>query len=164
MAKQLPSVERLHELFRLREDGALVRKIRVWSHHAGEVAGAIHGGKYVRVCVDQQFIMAHRIVWALVHGEWPAQIIDHINGDGLDNRPSNLRLATMPQNLQNRDKPRHNTSGIKGVYATKSGNWLAMIRVHGRLKALGTYTDREDARAAYNNAAAQHFGEFARLA
>lgn len=164
MAKNLPTIERLNDLFTVREDGALVRKVRVWDHQIGEVAGAIHLGRYVRVCVDRTHILAHRIVWAMTHGEWPALFIDHINGNGLDNRPCNLRVATNRQNLQNRDKPRHNTSGIKGVYATASGKWLAMIRVSGRLKALGTYADPEDARAAYNNAAALHFGEYARAA
>lgn len=164
MAKKLPSIERLQELFSVRHDGALIRNVRVWEHQAGAVAGGIHLGRYVRVCVDGSLVLAHRIVWALTYGEWPALFVDHINGNGLDNRPINLRLATNSQNLQNRDKPAHNTSGIKGVYARPNGKWIALIRIGGRLKALGTYTDREDARAAYNNAAAFHFGEYARAA
>lgn len=93
---------------------------------------------------------------------WP--LVDHRNGDGLDNRRSNLRAATNAENQRNRGLPANNTSGYKGVTWNKpAGKWQAGIRVDGRLLALGRYTDPEAAARAYDAAALLHFGEFAWL-
>ena len=66
-----------------------------------------------------QEIGVHRIAWALHHGEYPLLEIDHINGDGADNRLCNLRLATSSQNNQNRRLSSRNKTGIKGVFRVK---------------------------------------------
>ena len=93
----------------------------------------------------------------------PGNIIDHINGNVLDNRKSNLRLATHTQNMQNAKK--HNgkvTSLHKGVSKILN-RWRARITINGITKHLGMFKSEEDAAIAYNIAAQQAFKEFARL-
>jgi hypothetical protein len=73
----------------------------------------------MQVGVGGKMIGVHRIAWALVHGEYPASEVDHINGDGADNRLCNLRLATSSQNNQNRRLSSRNKTGVKGVFAVR---------------------------------------------
>lgn len=87
--------------------------------------------------------------------------IDHINGNGLDNRKCNLRLATTAQNGQNVGKRSRNKSGYKGVSPAKGGYWQAHIQVARVRYYLGTYKDINKAAEAYNAAAIKHHGEFA---
>ncbi|MFA6118161.1 MAG: HNH endonuclease [Sphingomonas sp.] len=98
-------------------------------------------------------------------GTTPDEVhIDHINGNGLDNRRSNLRGATQRQNLQNAGRRVDNTSGFKGVYYSQaSKKWAAQIRYEGKQKYLGLFHDARDAAKAYNAAALKYFGAFARL-
>ncbi len=87
--------------------------------------------------------------------------VDHRAGSGLNNqRSSNLRPATGTQNQGNRGLDRDNRSGVKGVYwHKKSGKWMARV---GRVY-VGIFENLTDAARAYNAAAQEHFGEFARL-
>lgn len=88
---------------------------------------------------------------------------DHIDCDGLNNRRSNLRLATHQQNLCNKGRQANNTSGHKGVSWHKlAQKWRAEIAVHGRHIYLGLFSDKESAAKAYADAATKHHGEFAR--
>jgi hypothetical protein len=93
-------------------------------------------------------------------------VTDHRDGNGLNNRRSNLRTATQLQNMMNRHGKRGGTSRHKGVWADNSPRnrkpWRAAIRVNGRLKYLGRFHTEDEAGAAYAAAAAEHFGEFAR--
>jgi hypothetical protein len=90
--------------------------------------------------------------------------VDHINGNKLDNRRSNLRLATRGQNNVNSNCPRHNTSGAKGVSWDRSrSKWFSKITCNGKQIPLGRYDDFNKAVEAYNNAAIKYFGEFARI-
>lgn len=89
--------------------------------------------------------------------------VDHINGNGLDNRRANLRPATPSQNQANQRKRRDNTSGFRGVQWHPPGQkWRAVIRVKGRLISLGYYPVREEAARAYDAAAIEFFGPYAR--
>lgn len=91
------------------------------------------------------------------------EYVDHINGDGLDNRRCNLRPATAATNARNVGLRSHNTSGYKGVTWHKAGRkWMAQLRVDGRQVYLGLFTDPAEAASAYDAAALEHFGEFAR--
>lgn len=93
---------------------------------------------------------------------WP--LVDHINGDGLDNRRANLREATNAQNMRNKGLYRNNSSGFKGVsWQKECRKWQAGIRLDGTRRHLGLFLVAEDAAAAYDEAARELHGEFARL-
>lgn len=88
--------------------------------------------------------------------------VDHINGDPLDNRKSNLRLATCSQNLANSKLRKDNKSGFKGVsFNQAQKKWFATINVGKKDIFLGRYGIKEEAALAYNKATAKYFGEFA---
>lgn len=91
-------------------------------------------------------------------------LADHVNGDRLDNRKSNLRIATHKENAMNRKVRRTSRTGIKGVgkYGPRH-SWRASIRVDGKTLYLGSYKTARDAAAAYNAAAVKHHGQYARL-
>ena len=93
------------------------------------------------------------------------QMIDHINGNGLDCRRANLRIASAGENSANRKKSKNqSTSRYKGVALQKATRkWSAHIRIDGIKKHLGTYETEAEAAIAYNIAATQAFGEFAKL-
>ncbi len=89
--------------------------------------------------------------------------VDHISGDGLDNRRGNLRLCTHAENQRNRGSQSNNTSGFKGVSWNKSsGKWMAKIKVDGKAVHLGYFASKEDAARAYDTAATKYHGEFAK--
>jgi hypothetical protein len=90
--------------------------------------------------------------------------VDHINGDALDNRASNLRLCTKKENKRNRKNSKANTSGFKGVhFDSRMGMFRARIRTDtlGNLH-LGWFETAREAAAAYSMAAVKHHGEFVR--
>ena len=91
--------------------------------------------------------------------------IDHQDGNGLNNRRHNLRVASQSQNMMNRRISKsNNTSGFKGIYLHKhSGLWHARIHLNYKSKSLGYYHEPEEAARAYDAAAREYFGEFARL-
>lgn len=90
--------------------------------------------------------------------------VDHINGNTLDNRRENLRLATHQQNSWNQKKRTGSRSAFKGVcWHGQNSKWRARIKVSGKEIALGCYASEVEAAKAYNAAAIKHFGEFARL-
>lgn len=103
-------------------------------------------------------MLMHRLVLGLETGD--RRTGDHENGNSLDNRRSNLRVATYSQN--NANKPSRNPSGYKGVTLDKgSGKWKAQIKLRSGAKSLGRFDTPEEAAAAYRVAAIKHFGEFA---
>lgn len=108
---------------------------------------------------------AHRAIWAIHYGAWPADQIDHINGNRADNRLSNLREANNAENQRNRGAQGNNTSGVKGVSWNKSNSrWQAHIKVSGRKYHLGYFGSIEDAATARASATPRMHGEFARVA
>lgn len=96
----------------------------------------------------------------------PIQEVDHRNGDGLDCRRRNLRIAGIVGNRQNRGKRSTNTSGFKGVFF-QAGKWRARLGLGPRGSvtrlSLGMFDTREGAARAYDAAAREHHGEFAHL-
>jgi hypothetical protein len=138
------------------EDYELASEVSSWCAHRGPkdrtyyARGRLPGGRKV---------LLHR--WLM--GE-PVGQVDHENGFGLDNRRSNLRVATPKQNQGNARIRKDNTSGYKGVGWYKAGQqWRAYITVDKRLVHLGYFIDLTDAARAYDAAALEHFGEFAHL-
>lgn len=138
-------VERLKELFTYNPADGLLR----WRHGAERPAGSVDGG-YVRVTIDGRRHAAHRIVWALATGHYPASMIDHANGDGTDNRLANLRPATPRQNMQNRRSPRGARSPLLGAHwDSERCCWISRIRDGGRTHHLGRFASDCEAHEAY---------------
>jgi len=90
--------------------------------------------------------------------------VDHINGNPLDNRRENLRICTRAQNTCNRKAVVNSKSGYKGVTKKNSSRkWIPEIRKDGKKLYLGSYNTPEEAAKAYDKAAKEIFGEFAKL-
>jgi hypothetical protein len=165
--KHLPSPEVLRQLLKYdAETGRLFWKLRdrsmfgsdraanTWnSRYAGREAftAKTRGGYRVGRVGDTAFY-AHRVIWAITHGEWPDQQIDHINGDTSDNRLENLRAVCCVENGRNTKIHAHNTSGLMGVcWDSSCQKWAASITVRQRKVALGrfpTFDEAANARAA----------------
>lgn len=104
-------------------------------------------------------ILLHRFIM----GD-PSGTVDHINGNTRDNRRSNLRVCTQQENSRNRRIGKNNNSGFKGVsWKADIGKWRARIMVDRKEISLGAFDDKVSAARAYDNAAIEFFGEFARL-
>jgi hypothetical protein len=86
-------------------------------------------------------------------------LVDHVNGDGLDCRRSNLRLCDATGNARNR----RSNGSAKGYYVTRHGRFAVRLKVGNRQKYIGTFEREDDALAAYDTAARLYFGAFARL-
>lgn len=130
-----------------------------------------HNGKGYACHVDivngsRQCVRMHRDIF-LRHNPSILEIlgdVDHINQNQLDNRLTNLRLATRQQNSGNRPQNRKNTSGYKGVnFCAVNNSWRAQIADHGKKRHIGYYATIEEAALAYNEEAKKVFGEFAHL-
>lgn len=129
---------------------------------SGRCAGYQTKCGYIRVWVGTERLYAHRICWFLHYGTWPTLSIDHINGERSDNRICNLRLASTRENNRNRPPGKYNKSGFKGVYARR-GKLAAAIHLENSRLYLGSFDEAEAAARAYDAAAIEHFGVFAKL-
>lgn len=104
----------------------------------------------------------HRMVLGLK--KYDGKVVDHINGNGLDNRKSNLRVCEVRNNAANVKTPRNNTSGYKGVHFRKDRSvWIAEIRVNWKLHTVAYTRCKHFAARKYNEKALEYFGEFAWL-
>ena len=108
---------------------------------------------------------AHRVIMAMHLGMWPTCDVDHIDGDRHNNRLENLRLATRQQNLRNTGSRKGSSSQFCGVgWDASRGKWTTYCTgPDGRMRHLGRFADEADAARAYDKAAREWHGEFARL-
>jgi hypothetical protein len=168
MGFAIPPVSLVRKFFSYdRDTGVLTNATRRNNRTpVGAESGYVGVNGYRHVCLNRRSYPAHRIIWVHVYGSIPdGAEIDHINGDKLDNRISNLRLASHAQNGRNAKVRCDNRSGYKGVsWSKKDRVWCAFIHVDGRAKYLGGFPTPEKASSAYREAALLHHGEFARLA
>jgi hypothetical protein len=172
-AKPLPPIEYLRELFIVdptSPSGLRWRVSRGTRIKAGQVAGSISGnfnGKmYWRVIASYRSMKAHRVILSIIHGIDLAGIeVDHINGDGSDNRIENLRIASSIKNNWNRGRAKNNTSGFRGVcWDAQRDKWMAHISANGKFHYLGRFDSLNDARRAREEAELRLHGEFSPLA
>lgn len=121
-------------------------------------------GYVIRRANRTTMIWMHREIKGLPSDD--KRMIDHINGNRLDNRRENLRIATKSQNCHNQGIQRTSTSGYKGVTwhsGRRVNKWIAQISLNGRRIYLGCFDDIHVAAHEYNKAAIKYHGEFARL-
>jgi len=103
--------------------------------------------------------LLHRVILDVVDR---SLVVDHINGNGLDNRRENLRVCTQKENCRNRRKHKVGTSKYKGVSMRTNGMYRSRIRKDGKLYHLGDFSTEQEAAEAYNEMADYLFGEFSR--
>lgn len=142
-----PTVQRLHELFFVDAQNPAALRWRIKRPHrpAGSAAGYVRRDGYRLASVDGQRILAGRIVWALVHGRWPAHEIGHINGCRCDDRPSNLIDVPRSVHHLNSLHPRKgNRSGLPGAQVRPSGRFASKVNGHW----IGVFPTADEASAA----------------
>lgn len=127
----------------------------------GSPAGCLDKNGYLKIKIDREQHYGHRLAFLIVLGYMPIEV-DHEDLNRSNNKWLNLRPAVPLEQMRNRDMPKNNTSGVKGV-RREGGGWRARIRVDGKKLHLGTFKSIEEAATAYNEAATRYFGEFARL-
>ena len=130
------------------------------SQHKWLANGDEKRGFYAGRRVGRKLQLMHR----LIMNAPPGTVVDHIDGNGLNNRRCNLRICTQKQNSRNSAPSRHSSSRFKGVYYCKrTRKWIATIGYNGRTIHLGSFDDEIEAARAYDRKARELFGEFAYL-
>lgn len=144
-----------------------------WLESRGTVAiGCIAGARstsrgktYIYIKIDKRLYKAHHLAWLFHHREWPTFDLDHIDGDGTNNRIANLRKCSMSENKANSKIYKNNKSGFKGVsFHKRSKKWIAYININKKRTNLGSFDKAEDAAKVYWAAAKKLHGKFARAA
>lgn len=130
--------------------GVFTRRIACRTSPAGSAVGSIlkdsSGNTYLTIWINGRNVAAHRLAWLYMTGSFPELTIDHINGDGTDNRWENLRCVSKLENNRNKRLFRKNKSGVCGVaFHKRDRKWMASIRVDRRLIHLGTFVNKDDA-------------------
>jgi hypothetical protein len=106
--------------------------------------------------------MTHRLIW-IMHGNDPVPMLDHINGNQLDNRIENLRPANASENQRNQKLRKDSTSGIKGVsWHKESRKWVGQVWHQRKLYKAGSFHDKDECAAAVAQLRTSLHGEFAR--
>jgi hypothetical protein len=135
---------------------ASIAASRSWQAQPGK-----SGTFYAAGLIDGKKVYLHRLIMQAGQG----QRVDHINGNGLDNRRDNLRLCSNAENMRNmRVSPLRGSSAFKGVSWNRRRNkWRAYIVKDGRQLSIGYFTNESDAARSYDRTAALMFGQFANL-
>lgn len=126
---------------------------RIITKFAGQEAGTtkiqrdISTQKYRQVVFYGKSFLVHRIIWFLENG-WVPEVIDHINGNGIDNRISNLRAVSQRENTLNREYHREGKIA-GGTFHKRLGKWQSKIYIDGKYKHLGTFDSEKEAQDAY---------------
>jgi hypothetical protein len=155
-------VSKKYGTFHVRIDRDVVDKVFRHNWSASKRKNLVYFSSKIRIDEHTQVaVYLHRFIMSAPVGK----LVDHINpSDTLDNRTSNLRLATKHENSHNQRPRIGNSSKYKGVsWYKRHSKWQVSIGVNGKRKHLGLYTAEIDAARAYDAAASESFGEFAYL-
>jgi len=165
-SKQLPPIDKVRKLLIYKpETGEFLWNQPLGCRYKfGDTAGSINAKGYLVVFLDRKQYRCHRLAWLLMTGEDPRELqVDHINGNRLDNRWENLRLATNSQNQLNAKRSIANVSGAKGVrWCVKDRCWFGRVALNGRYVLNRRFQSFEDACAAVAKARNVYHGEFGR--
>ena len=159
--------DRLRELF-FYKNGNLIWKISKGKARAGCIAGSVDNKGYISIGIDGKYIGGHRAVFLYHYGYLP-KIVDHIDGNPLNNNIDNLRAADFVKNGANSKKQKSHknnrtTSKWKGV-SKQVGDYkyCATITKNGKNYYLGRFECEDTAAMAYNEKAVELFGKFSSL-
>lgn len=145
------SLARLHEILSYEPStGLFTWKVDRQRVRAGAIAGSPHPSGRIKIVISGRYYYAHRLAWLYMHGVWPKDQIDHINGDPSDNRIENLRDVSLTVNAQNRRHAQEEKrdSLPLGVQPTQGG-WRARLSANGKNLSLGTFKTQAEAYQAY---------------
>jgi hypothetical protein len=131
-----------------------------WGAHYDSHVNGFYAVRNLRIDGQVVRITMHRQILSLGFGD--KRVGDHISGATLDNRRSNLRIASALENSRNRSINANHSCGLKGVHK-RGSSWKARIRVNGNLINLGSFPTPDLAHRAYAKAATEHFEDFARM-
>lgn len=133
----------LNEMFRY-ENGKLYRRFGISGQSKGSLAGCKNDNGYIVVSISNKSHKAHRLIYIMHYGHIPQRLqIDHINGVRDDNRIENLRPVTSQEN-------KFNKKDIKGyTFCKRSKKYISQIKRDGKVKYLGSFHNKEEAREAY---------------
>lgn len=154
-------IERLKEILDYNPETGLFtwKEKRKWSKEVGSVAGNIitqkrGGNKYVNIHTLGRQMRAHRVAFMIMTGREPDGDVDHINGDGTDNRWCNLREVVHTSNMKNLRRRKEGVgSGVMGVrWHKKANKWVAGIQHKGKNVHLGLFVDFDEAVKVRKNA------------
>lgn len=150
--RKRPTIKHIRECFSYDPANGEIRWLRCrHANRVGSLAGWISGRHpYRRVNIHGEYaLLAHHVAWAIHYGRWPKSI-DHINGDGTDNRLCNLRECHQKTNSQNIRKAKVNSlTQVLGVWKHPNGRFRATICIDGKSKHIGYFSTPEDAHIAY---------------
>lgn len=173
--KPLPSLGRLNDLLAYDElSGLLTWKMQQPTSRSnigfnnkcgGKIAGTINEDGYVVIGIAKKYYLAHRIIWKMMTGSDPLDIVDHEDTDKGNNRWLNLREAANGPNIQNSKIRKDNRSGVKGVHWDEHHKaWRAVLTTDGKSIRLGRFKSLETATNVITQARLRNHGEFARVA
>lgn len=115
---------------------------------------------YIKININRTRTYAHRVVWIMHNGDIPKGLeVDHIDGDGLNNRIENLRLVTKTENMRSNRVRANSTTGIPGVRETTNGTYQARIVANNRDYFLGTFKTIIEAAEARKNGEKKYWGQ-----
>lgn len=156
--------ERLDELLEYNPvTGVFTRKVARRGFAKGSVAGSLKKDGCIHIKIDGKMYLAHRLVFLLETGNFPKEMVDHVDGDRSNNARCNLREATREENARNSKVRVTNKLGIKGVgFHKASGRYAVQLRIGGRQVHLGLYDDLELATLVAQEAREKYHGAFAR--
>jgi hypothetical protein len=167
------TINKLRELFELRGPDVVWKISRHPKIKIGSIAGALHPARstiYRRLgvlCSDGRthLMMAHQVAFAIHNKRFSLGILDHIDGDGLNNSVYNLREATNSSNMANRKRNTNNVLGVKGVRYSPSNTinpYQARVKAKGISVLSSCFATLEEATQAVREARTKHHGAFAR--